>query len=188
MNGITRIGFLQMLESHNVRARTANLIQGKDTDGDGALNAGELGVSEDMFAGIDKNEDGQAGGEELCVFLSKARLNHKASNVIENRDTNGDAVLNAEELGISEERFARIDQDEDGQMSRSELKAYLPKAYLNSKTATWIENNDINGDGILDSSEFRVSPERFAEIDKNENGRMERIEFGAALAKIHYTA
>jgi len=226
MNGVTRIGFLQMLEPPRIRARTTNLIQGKafakidknadgqvgggelcaflskahfnhkatnviedrDMNGDAVLDADESGISEERFARIDKNEDGYIDRGELTPLLPKAYLNRMTTTFIENEDTNGDALLNPNELDVSEETFARIDQDEDGQVGGRELNAFLPKAYLNRKTAAWIENRDINGDGILDSSEFRVSPAMFARMDTNENGRIDRGEFGAALTRIHYTA
>ncbi len=59
-----------------ISERTNHLITKKDTNGDGMLNVGELGVPEDVFAKIDKNGDGQAGRVELNIAAhARAAIN-----------------------------------------------------------------------------------------------------------------
>ncbi len=60
--------------------RTNHLISKKDTNGDGMLNVGELGVPEDVFNKIDKNGDGQV---ELSIAArTHAALNNMISEIL----------------------------------------------------------------------------------------------------------
>ncbi len=63
--------------------RTNHLISKKDTNGDGMLNVGELGVPEDVFNKIDKNGDGQADRVELSIAArTHAALNNMISEIL----------------------------------------------------------------------------------------------------------
>ena len=63
--------------------RTNHLISKKDTNGDGMLNVGELGVPEDVFYKIDKNGDGQADRVELSIAArTHAALNNMISEIL----------------------------------------------------------------------------------------------------------
>lgn len=63
--------------------RTNHLISKKDTNGDGMLNVGELGVPEEIFNKIDKNGDGQADRVELSIAArTHAALNNMISEIL----------------------------------------------------------------------------------------------------------
>ncbi|MBS1258222.1 MAG: hypothetical protein MAG551_01275 [Candidatus Scalindua arabica] len=66
-----------------ISERTNHLIARKDTNGDGMLNIGELGVPEELFSKIDKNGDGQAGSVELSIAArTHAALNNMISEIV----------------------------------------------------------------------------------------------------------
>jgi uncharacterized protein (DUF2141 family) len=95
----------------------------KDTNGDGVLNVGELGVPKDIFDKIDKNSDGQVGKAEInTAFHARIQaISERTNHLIARKDTNGDGMLNIEELGVSEKLFAKIDKNGDGLAGRAEL-------------------------------------------------------------------
>ncbi|MFQ5688101.1 MAG: EF-hand domain-containing protein [Candidatus Scalindua sp.] len=108
---------------HTVNERTNHLISKKDTNGDGVLNVGELGVPETVFDRIDKNGNGQVGRVELNI-AARSRIhavNERTNHLISKKDTNGDGVLNVGELGVPETVFDRIDKNGNGQVGRVEL-------------------------------------------------------------------
>ncbi len=107
------------------------LISKKDTNGDGVLNIGELGVPEAAFKRIDKNGDGQVGIGELNIAARNniAAQNHvhavneRISHLLSKKDTNGSGSLDAGELGMPKDVFNKIDKDGNGQVGRQELNA-----------------------------------------------------------------
>ncbi len=87
------------------------------------LNVGELGVPKDIFDKIDKNSDGQVGKAEInTAFHARIQaISERTNHLIARKDTNGDGMLNIEELGVSEKLFAKIDKNGDGLAGRAEL-------------------------------------------------------------------
>lgn len=109
--------------AHAVNEMASHLMSKKDTNGDGVLNVGELGVPKDIFAKTDKNGDGQVGKAELNI-AAHARIhaiNERTNHLITKKDTNGDGMLNVGELGVPEDIFAKIDKNGDGKLGRVEL-------------------------------------------------------------------
>ena len=61
------------------------------------------------------------------------RLHRITTQFIRKKDTDGDMVLDQEEFGVSEEKFDKIDTNDDGKVDRKELKAaYMAAARLYS--------------------------------------------------------
>lgn len=108
---------------------TSNVIKASDNDGDGVLNAEELGVPQQIFEALDKNSDGQADKSELLRSYPVAYFNNEITRIIANSDADGDGFLTADELGMSEELFARTDTNGDEQASSEELKALFQEFY-----------------------------------------------------------
>ncbi len=114
-----------------VDERINRLLSKKDTNGDGALNIGEMGVPEAAFKRIDKNGDGQVGIGELnidarnkiAVHNRAHAINERISHLLSTKDTNGNGSLDAGELGMSKDVFDKIDKDHNGQVGRLELTA-----------------------------------------------------------------
>jgi EF hand len=100
-----------------------------DTDKDGNLSQAELAAHRAaQFAAADTNGDGMLGPEELTAWHEArmtAMLQERSARMIWRMDDNGDGSLSAEEMGEGpvEERFARIDTDDDGMISKAEAEA-----------------------------------------------------------------
>ncbi|MCP4253326.1 MAG: hypothetical protein GY775_07930 [Candidatus Scalindua sp.] len=111
--------------AHTVNEKINQLIGKKDTNSDGVLNIGELGVPEKAFNRIDKNGDGQIGSGELNIAARNRihAVNERINHLISKKDSNGNGVLDAGELGIPEKAFNRIDKDGNGQIGKFELNA-----------------------------------------------------------------
>src|SRR3989304_8129803 len=107
---------------------TLTLIRDKDSDGDKALSAEELNVPEDVFTKIDANSDGNADRVELNTYYPIRRIDIPTLQLIKDKDTDGDKVLSAEELGVNEDVLKEIDTNDDGNADREELTAAHPLA------------------------------------------------------------
>ncbi len=58
----------------HINAGTTKMINNKDTNDDGMLTVDEMGLADDVFAEIDKNEDGLADRKEINMYK---RTNHR---------------------------------------------------------------------------------------------------------------
>ncbi|SOB87757.1 EF hand [Sphingomonas guangdongensis] len=119
-------------------------------------------------------------------------------------DANGDgAVSRAEFVARAEARFARIDTDRNGSLSRDERRAGRPDR--GRRMAGALQRLDSDGDGKLSRAEFATGAERrwqrmgarpdtaapdrasfdqrtaarFSRLDRNNDGFLERAELAA---------
>ena len=108
-----------------------------DTDGDGAVSSAELTAGlkakrEKMQASMQNQmlQDGQMGMLQASMGgmqgMDMGKMDTKMSqDIISEKDTDGDGVLSAEELGVSAANLSKVDTDGDGSVSESELTASL---------------------------------------------------------------
>jgi Ca2+-binding EF-hand superfamily protein len=137
--------------AHAVNEGANQLLSKKDTNGDGVLNTGELGVPEKAFNRIDKNGDGQIGIGELNIDArNKIAANNRAqavneriSHLLSKKDTNGNGSLDAGELGMPKDVFNKIDKDRNGQVGRYELNAAASaRAVINNLLGDILPNKE----------------------------------------------
>jgi Ca2+-binding EF-hand superfamily protein len=104
-----------------------------DADKDGKLTEAELAahrVAE--FAAADTDKSGTLSAEELTA-KHLARMTdiaaERTTRMIGQMDDNGDGALSADEMAQTVEgrRFARIDSDDDGAISKTEAEAALER-------------------------------------------------------------
>ncbi len=90
-----------------------------DANGDGKITADEMNAKHaDMIAAADANGDGGVTKEEMKAYHEKRRAEMRAKH---NPDKNGDGVVDKEEyLASAEERFDRMDKNDDGVISEDE--------------------------------------------------------------------
>lgn len=75
----------------------------------------------------------------------------------------------ADEKTKEQKRFARVDKDKDGRITRDE--------YLNLRRKNFAKL-DRNGDGVLSFDEYAVKAiDKFAAADKDRNGSLNAVEF-----------
>lgn len=109
-----------------------NLLQRRDADHNGALSLAELEGSRmaGRFAALDRNHDGALAGDELAAIKGRGHGPKdpaaRAARVLEKRDADHNGSLSAAEVQGSKlaDKFAAIDSDRDGALTRDELKAF----------------------------------------------------------------
>ena len=122
-----------------------------------------------------------------------------ASEMISNRDEDGDGALSAEEFGVPDEIFSSIDTDGDGVISAEELQADMENRAqeMQSQMLQGMGNTpppppkpedlmselDEDEDGALSAEEFGASEEVFSSIDTNQDGVISLEELQADMEK-----
>jgi len=105
-------------------------------------------------------------------------------------DKNGDQMISVSEAEGTRlaSRFAEIDTNNDGQLTRAELKAARAKHHGERPTpAEKLAKYDANGDGRItkDEAEGRRLETHFDQVDGDHDGAITLAELEAAHAKFH---
>jgi len=159
------------LFTHQLNQISIDLTRAKDTNGDMLLSADELGLTQDAFNMIDTNNDGTADTGELNTAyvnsLAFQMSDNISTNLINTKDTNGDMLLSADELGLTQDAFSKIDTNNDGTADISELNI----AYMSDNISTdLISTKDTNSDKLLNVDELGLTQDAFSKIDTNNDG------------------
>ena len=98
-----------------------------DSDGNGTLTVAEMqDEAKARFAAADADANGGLSVQELLAQADQRRADRMA-RMIANRDTNGDGLLQADEMAPKGDRMARMfammDADDDGTVSAAEYEA-----------------------------------------------------------------
>jgi Ca2+-binding EF-hand superfamily protein len=156
-----------------------------DSDGDGKVTLAEMQkVANDFFGKLDANHDGRVTKEEATAFHDQMRDKHSgqrgewmATHLAE-KDADKDGRLSAAEVPrMPAERFARIDTNKDGFLSKDELAAkatamqeHFGKRF-EQRGADMFARADGNKDGAIDAKEADAEvAQRFAGLDANHDG------------------
>lgn len=200
----------------------SEIISNQDTDGDGSLSLEEFGSSEKskkLFSKIDEDSDGLLTSEELqshfdskkakmeslasqnslSALINQSGLNlPDATEMIANRDEDGDGNLSSEEFDVSEEVFSSIDTDGDGVISAEELQSDMENRATEMQSQMMqgmgmpppppsaedmISQKDEDGDGGLSIEELGESEETFSSIDTDGDGVISAEELQAYMDK-----
>jgi Ca2+-binding EF-hand superfamily protein len=186
----------------------AEFVKRFDKDGDGMLSKTELPpFLTKGFDRADRNGDGKLDREEVAGLLTTlrqvmsagppARLGATPDEVIatllKQFDTNRDGKLARDEVkGRLAENFARVDQNKDDFLDRKELRVMAERLLATRKlqgggpaAVADFDALDKNADGRLSRDELRGTPwlSRFAEIDADRSGGLDRREFESFLAR-----
>jgi Ca2+-binding EF-hand superfamily protein len=102
-----------------------------DANNDGKVTMDEIEAHRAAeFTAADTNGDGALDSDELTarqMTRMQERMATRVQHMIDNMDNDGNGSLSADELGRGpfENRFARIDTDNDGAISKEEAEAML---------------------------------------------------------------
>jgi Ca2+-binding EF-hand superfamily protein len=147
------------------------MIAANLTFADPAANAGDASDTAAFEKG--KSAKGEGAGDKARRGKGK-----RGGKLFERADANGDSVLDATEFRGNAERFANIDTDSNGSLTREELEAGHKK-HKGKRGGKRFKKSDANGDGALDSSEFRGPAKAFSRLDADNDGKLTREELKA---------
>jgi Ca2+-binding EF-hand superfamily protein len=162
------------------------------------------------FEKFDANGDGMLNRDEVAVMLPVLRklmaaagkgppLGKTADEIVENllktMDADMDGKISRKEAkGRLAEDFDKVDTNKDGYLDRKELRVLAERMLANQAKGPFgfggparpdFDSFDKNADGRLTPDELKGSPyaARFAEIDTDGNGYIDRREFESFLRK-----
>jgi Ca2+-binding EF-hand superfamily protein len=189
------------------------LIKRFDKNGDGFLSKDELPMFlGKAFDASDKNSDGKLDREEVAALQTLLRnffaagaqpktpspskeIEQIIDKLLKQFDTDGDGKISRKEAkGQILASFDQYDTNKDGFLDRTELRALAERLQANQKgfppkggpgPAYDFDALDKNADGRLTKEELKGTPlyDRFAEIDTDGNGMIDRREFEAFLER-----
>ncbi|MFC6489084.1 EF-hand domain-containing protein [Nitratireductor sp. GCM10026969] len=95
-----------------------------DRDGDGRIGADEFGGGRlEMMRAADADGDGALTEEEIATYLMNRHFQRRAERAARHLDINGDGTVTIAEIeDYQGKRFALLDRDNDGQISREEMR------------------------------------------------------------------
>jgi hypothetical protein len=100
-------------------------------------------------------------------------------------DKNDNGVIDKDEFPGPAEKFAKIDADNSGTLSKEEIKAHRGARREGAgNPEERFKAMDKNGNGVIDKDEFRGPAERFGKIDADNSGTITKEEMKAAHEKM----
>lgn len=138
-----------------------------------ATQAEAMTRTDQRFAALDANRDGQLSADEL-KGPRVARLIGRADT-----DKNG-KISQAEFRAVAASRFARADTDRDGTIEPGERRGKWGKRGGHGGGARMLARLDTDRDGAISQAEFVAgAQQRFQKMDANGDGRIDAAEMQA---------
>ena len=194
-----------------VKLTPEQFIKRFDKNGDGLLTKDELPMYlGKAFDAADKNKAGKldrSGAAAMQAVLKNflaaggqpkktppaQELDKIVNDLLKQFDTDGDGKISRKEArGRILEIFDQLDTNKDGYLDRKELLVLAERRLANQKgfapkggAAYDFDALDKNADGRLSKDELKGTPlyARFAEIDTDQSGTIDRAEFEAFLER-----
>jgi Ca2+-binding EF-hand superfamily protein len=189
-----------------LKSTPEDFIKRFDKDGDGKLSKEEAPPAVAKgFEKSDRNGDGQLDRDEVRALQGVLRQlmgtpppplgttpDEVIANLLKQFDANKDGKLaKAEVKGRIAEAFDKLDQNQDGQLDRKELRFLAERTLAQQKAGPFagampdFDALDKDADGRLSRAELAGTPwaARFAEIDADSSGGVDRRELERFLEK-----
>ncbi len=154
-----------------------------DADEDGKITAEEWKGRPETFQLLDANKDGVIAREELTPKgpargrggnRPDVRSGKDSAHFLEKYDRNRDGQVTKEEFP-HERRFAEIDADGDGVLSRAEIEDSMDRV-RNEEGYGIFERYDLDGDGKITREEFTGPAAGFERLDRNRDGVLDKAD------------
>ena len=100
------------------------------------------------------------------------------ANFIQKYDKDNDGKLSKEEFSGSDQAFSNLDKNQDGYIDKSEAQKDRNEREYRSKKENrgYIQKYDKDNDGKLSKEEFPGSDKAFSNLDKNQDGYIDKDE------------
>ncbi|MCI0621925.1 MAG: EF-hand domain-containing protein [Acidobacteria bacterium] len=112
-----------------------------DQDNDGRISRSEWKRDEQAFSRIDSDNDGFLTQDELRNAAKEFRGKHRRG--FQEMDTDGDGNISKSEWKGKEELFSRLDANNDGSLTRDELREARKRHGRGAGSATRGDNNTL---------------------------------------------
>jgi Ca2+-binding EF-hand superfamily protein len=147
-----------------------------DANRDGRLTKDEWKLKAEFFERFDRNKDGFISADEVMLLGRggrgrrgpDARSGKSSAHFLQKYDANRDGKVTKDEFK-HERRFAEIDADGDGALSKAEIEEAMDKRMRESDLG-FFERFDLNGDGKVTRAEFTGPASSFEAKDRNNDG------------------
>jgi Ca2+-binding EF-hand superfamily protein len=152
-------------------------VAGGDTNGDGVVTRDEArAAAVRLFERFDRDGDGVVTRAEAAAPPSAPSRQRFEARFAE-LDRDRDGALSRWESRLAPRRFARLDRDADDRLSRAELWRGVQRARSRSRAsdagAPLIRKRDLDADGRVTRAELeRVAERRFGRRDHDADGRL----------------
>lgn len=152
-----------------------------DADEDGKITAGEWKGRPETFRMLDANQDGAITRDELTPKgpvrgrggnRPDVRSGKDSAHFLEKYDANRDGQVTKEEFP-HEGRFAEIDADGNGVLSKAEIEDSVDRV-RNEEGYGIFERYDLDGDGRITREEFTGPAADFERLDRNRDGVLDK--------------
>jgi len=169
------------------RSTQAERFRAMDRDGDGVVTRAEWQGSDRSFDVHDWNRDGVLSGDELRpgarrrepwpddpdeATVGTSDLSDWTPERFADLDHNRDGRLSRDEWHFDPELFRRVDRNHDGSVSRGEFLGVGDDDDRDDR----FSDLDVNGDGRISGTEWHGDPRLFGTIDTNRDGFLSRAE------------
>ena len=146
------------------------LFRRMDADRDGKLTKEEWKLKAELFARFDANGDGVITPDEVMPDDPRQPMarGDGSAEFLRRHDKNGDGKVEAKELG-NERRFAAMDRDQDGVLTKAEIDQALDKQDR-ERGMGFLERFDRDRDGKVTREEFTGPARVFDRMDRNKDG------------------
>jgi len=154
------------------RNQTRNRSQARGSDSVGKLDDNRTGrveghewpYNQQLFHRLDTNEDSTLTADELRKIESAT---------LDELDMNRNRRIDADEWPGGFAKFEQLDQDNDGRVTSREYFDRGSAWQRRDRFDAW----DTNRDGVIQSTEWKTTPNIFRRMDTNRNSQIEYDEF-----------